>query len=363
MTAPIRISAADIIESVLVKGDLSKLTADERNSYYIRVCESIGLNPLTRPLEYITLQGKMVLYAKRDAADQLRKINNISIEIVSQNLVDDLLTIHARAKDGSGRTDEDFGVVFMPSTIKGEPRANLILKAVTKAKRRVTLSISGLGLLDETEVETIPSAQPVAETEPKRIAPVPSPRAPIPSPTASAPPPQGPHEVPATGQSYAMWARAFLNEVANVIDPQVATQWAALNIMSLRKLNSGAADIYIKLMSMIPPMVYDAIVAANTPAGTPPHPHHGDVVWDETEERPATAEDHDPVTGEVCPAYATDPEKHFQFVAGKLREQTTRDGLNDVWARYVEPVNDALFPPDRSALSGVMKVCWNKLEA
>ena len=34
---------------------------------------------------------------------------------------------------------------------------NALMKAVTKAKRRVTLSICGLGMLDETEVETIPN--------------------------------------------------------------------------------------------------------------------------------------------------------------------------------------------------------------
>ena len=36
--------------------------------------------------------------------------------------------------------------------LKGEVRANAILKAVTKAKRRATLSICGLGWLDESEV-------------------------------------------------------------------------------------------------------------------------------------------------------------------------------------------------------------------
>ena len=35
------------------------------------------------------------------------------------------------------------------------------MKAVTKAKRRVTLSICGLGMLDETEVESIPGAKAV----------------------------------------------------------------------------------------------------------------------------------------------------------------------------------------------------------
>jgi hypothetical protein len=149
MTIPIKASAeGDIIESVIAKGDLSKLTADERNRYYVEVCRSVGLNPLTQPLAYIPLNGKLTLYAKRDCADQLRKLNSISIEIVSQEMSDGLLSVHVRAKDASGRTDEDLGVVNFPETLRGEARANAILKAVTKAKRRVTLSISGLGLLD-----------------------------------------------------------------------------------------------------------------------------------------------------------------------------------------------------------------------
>src|SRR5690606_24912460 len=39
--------------------------------------------------------------------------------------------------------------------------ANAYMKAETKAKRRVTLSICGLGWLDETETETIPDAHRV----------------------------------------------------------------------------------------------------------------------------------------------------------------------------------------------------------
>ena len=47
---------------------------------------------------------------------------------------------------------------------KGDMRgdmANAQMKAVTKAKRRLTLSMCGLGWLDETEVQTIPDARPV----------------------------------------------------------------------------------------------------------------------------------------------------------------------------------------------------------
>src|SRR5262245_61905396 len=141
----------DIMEQVIVKGDLSKLTPEERVRYYSETCRSLGLNALTRPFEYIVLNGKLQLYARRDAADQLRKINQISVKILSQELRDGLLTIHVSATDKTGREDEDLGVVNFPDTLRGDARANTVLKAVTKAKRRVTLSIAGLGFLDETE--------------------------------------------------------------------------------------------------------------------------------------------------------------------------------------------------------------------
>src|SRR4051812_13525399 len=107
MTVPAKTPpTGDVMESVIIKGDIGKLTPEERVRYYNEVCRSIGLNPLTQPLKYMVLSGKQILYAGRDAADQLRKINGISIEVVSQDLVDGLLTVHVRAKDRDGRQDE-----------------------------------------------------------------------------------------------------------------------------------------------------------------------------------------------------------------------------------------------------------------
>ncbi len=154
MNVPARKSSdAATIENVLVRGDLKDLTEAQRTEYYLQVCKSLGLNPSTRPFDYLTLNGKLQLYARRDAADQLRKINGISIEVVSRVHDGDLFTVHVRAKDRDGRTDEDFGVVAFRGGAT-EIAANSVMKAITKAKRRVTLSISGLGFLDETEIPT-----------------------------------------------------------------------------------------------------------------------------------------------------------------------------------------------------------------
>jgi hypothetical protein len=150
---------AEIMERVVIMGDLSKLTPEERTRYYLSTCRSLGLNPLTRPFEYVRLSGKEVLYAKRDAADQLRKINNISLEIVRREIINGLAIVEVKATDGTGRTDSDIGVVAIDN-LRGEALANATMKAITKAKRRVTLSIAGLGFLDESEIDGLPAAQP-----------------------------------------------------------------------------------------------------------------------------------------------------------------------------------------------------------
>jgi len=146
------VSVAIKTDAVLIQGDLSTLSEDQRSAYYLRVCESLGLNPHTQPFEFIPLGGKLKLYATRACSDQLRKLHGVSIQILSRELVEDIYTVTARAEDMTGRTDESCGVVSLKG-LMGEARSNKLMCAETKAKRRVTLSICGLGWLDETEVE------------------------------------------------------------------------------------------------------------------------------------------------------------------------------------------------------------------
>jgi hypothetical protein len=145
------------IENVLLRSDLSALTEAQRLAYYRRVCESLGLNPTTAPFDYLRLSGKLVLYAKKDATEQLRKLHGVSITALRTERTDELYIVTAEARDRTGRTDAATGVVAL-GALKGESLANQLMKAETKAKRRVTLSICGLGMLDETEVETIAGA-------------------------------------------------------------------------------------------------------------------------------------------------------------------------------------------------------------
>ncbi|EHN6916932.1 hypothetical protein KJK76_001799 [Campylobacter jejuni] len=141
-------------ELALVKGDLSKLSDVERTSYVKNLCDSLGLNMLTKPFEYIVLNGKLTLYANKSATDQLRQIRKVSITKTEVAQVGDIYMVTAYAATPDGRTDCDTGALNIKN-LGGDNLANAIMKAITKAKRRVTLSICGLGMLDESELETI----------------------------------------------------------------------------------------------------------------------------------------------------------------------------------------------------------------
>lgn len=155
------------LESVLLDGDLGKLDAHQRVAYYERVCESVGLNPLTQPFEYLRLQGKTILYARRACTDQLRQIHSVSVTIVAREKVDGIYVVTARAETPDGRTDESIGAVPIEN-LKGENLSNALMKAETKAKRRVTLAICGLSMMDELEVESIQQDRPRKAAKPAR---------------------------------------------------------------------------------------------------------------------------------------------------------------------------------------------------
>lgn len=164
----VRTDAQEIMEAVISKGDLSKLTPAERNTYYDETCRSVGLNPLTRPFEYLVLQGKTTLYARKDATEQLRKIHGVSIKILAREIKDGMIIVHVQAIDKTGREDEDLGVIPAASGA-ADIRANQMMKAITKAKRRVTLSICGLGFPDESEIEDMAKEENKAPRKTKTI--------------------------------------------------------------------------------------------------------------------------------------------------------------------------------------------------
>jgi len=155
----------EAIEAAIVRGDLASLSIPQRIQWYRRRCEAAGLNPVSRPFEYITLQGKLTLYATKSCTDQLSGIHGLSHRIVSRETTGDIHIVTAEVSNKSGRSTQDIGAVVI-SALRGEALCNAYMKAITKAKRRATLSLCGLGdVIDEAELDTVRDARRIAESE------------------------------------------------------------------------------------------------------------------------------------------------------------------------------------------------------
>lgn len=155
---PIDQAEFEAMERVIVGGDLSKLTPEQRMNYYMARCAAAGLDYRTQPFQYITLQGKLTLYATKTATDQLCAVRKISTSIIDRQRIEDIYIVTCRATTPDNRFTDSTGAVTI-GLKKGDDLCNLLMKAETKAKRRAVLALCGLGMMDETETETIAGAQ------------------------------------------------------------------------------------------------------------------------------------------------------------------------------------------------------------
>lgn len=169
MSNELRAIDPGILSSLILKGDISGLNSTQRVQYVTNLCERIGLDVLTQPFQILKLQGKEVLYATKCCAQQLCKVYQISTEVTKREKIEDIYIVTVRATGKDGRfTDEDGAVTIGAS--KGDILCNAMMKAVTKAKRRAVLAYCGLGMLDETEIETIPKAVTIELPNPEEEA-------------------------------------------------------------------------------------------------------------------------------------------------------------------------------------------------
>lgn len=162
------------MDEIIQYGDISSLTTAQRSEFLYKLSLSMGLNPLSQPFQLIVLDGKLTIYAKRTAADQLRQKHKITSFIVEEGPLkigeqvrDDVYRVkvclhHQRQidwKEGDPEPRSEFAVGCVGiGGLSDEALANAIMKCHTKALRRGTLSFCGLGFLDEIEVDSVQSA-------------------------------------------------------------------------------------------------------------------------------------------------------------------------------------------------------------
>ena len=153
-----------ILERIVAGGDLRDLSPSQRVEYYAFRCTQAGLDPAAKPFDYLQLNGKTVLYANATATQQLTSSRGLSYQVTHRERLDDIYTVFVRVYGSDSRSTENMGAVPIGG-LKGEALANAMMKAQTKAIRRAVLAHCGLGMLDETETETIPGAKRVEHVE------------------------------------------------------------------------------------------------------------------------------------------------------------------------------------------------------
>jgi hypothetical protein len=301
------------------------------------------------------LNGKMRLYALKDCTDQLRSIHSISVTELMESEREGVFIVKAKVANAQGRTDVSTGAVNI-ANLKGEGLANALMKAETKAKRRATLSICGLGMLDETEVDDIPIAQ----------------KAPVPSATVTtAKPaeagshisgdpvddiPEGPHKI--TGGTYAEWSESYIKAVQTAGDAATVYAWVDANTTQLERLAKGSptcaararaeTDKHLTFIRKTDPITSGPQGETQSDMGTaePPKAEKATKTRAKTSKAPDMAKDYD--------AWLAWQLKLVAAAETPDRIEEIFEALDGVW--------EDLFPSDKETLMGARRESESRLE-
>lgn len=150
--------------AILARGNIASLSEEDRTKYILALCDALALDPRFKPIDLISGQGGTVTpYLNRGATDSLARREGIqrttvvAPKEVEINGVKCVLCV-ARATDvKTGRYEER-----VATAVNKDP-GNSFMKVETKAIRRATIALLGIGLLDESELDGIRGADALAD--------------------------------------------------------------------------------------------------------------------------------------------------------------------------------------------------------
>lgn len=150
------------VEAAIMTNNFQGLSVSQRIAIVVKRCEKLGVDPTQGPFVWGKGDGgRLMLVATKNLSQQLRANKDLRCEIVedwSQAATMGILIVRCTVSIPNGRSDQDIGVVSLKNK-QGEGLANIIMAAYTKAKNRATLSLCGVGGLDESEMAAIRSEQ------------------------------------------------------------------------------------------------------------------------------------------------------------------------------------------------------------
>ena len=144
--------------SYVLGRELSALTEAERQAHLERVCEAADLDPKLGLIRYTWMnrndgsgEKHLVLYATKGATNKIRDIRGIDVVELTDKIVAGAYVVTAKVKNAKGRIDMATGAAAIEGK-RGKHLEDAFALAQTRASRRATLQMSGLDLLDESEV-------------------------------------------------------------------------------------------------------------------------------------------------------------------------------------------------------------------
>ena len=248
--------------AILNGGDLSALSVAQRDASCEARAKDLGLNPIGGPIQCMLTtyqeqnpvtnkwekKHKLIAYATKGATDQLRTIHGVKIVRAEVNLSADMATVTVEGVLPDGRNDVEVGAVALAdgagTPLSPSLRANAVMKAMTKAKRRLTLSIIGAGLTDESELdpmtddrdrtENTPSVPSVTATDVLVVA------SSAPTPDTPLPPAAAVHAVASPEPSGAIAPEPAASDAPPTTVADVCVEVDALYLQAIKRVDRAA---------------------------------------------------------------------------------------------------------------------------
>ncbi len=167
-----RIDIKKLLGQFGANGSIKHLDDSSKRVLLAKICNAVGLNQYTMPFRiYRDVNGDEFVYATKECCAQLRHLNNISITSLEERIDGDFAICKVSGINKHGRVSFEIGSVNI-SILEGQDKSNGQMWAVTKAKRRLTLDLSGLGVLADIEVRDMNEVVEynVLEEAPKQLA-------------------------------------------------------------------------------------------------------------------------------------------------------------------------------------------------
>lgn len=166
-----RIDIKKLLGLFAANGSIHQLTNPEKRELLAKLCNSLGLNQYIMPFRiYRDMQGHEFIYATKECCAELRHLHHINILTESHSIIDGMCIASVSGNNKYGRVDSEIGAIHIDSLV-GQDKANGVMWAMTKAKRRLTLSLAGLGVLADVETRDMKEVieYNVLEEKPKAL--------------------------------------------------------------------------------------------------------------------------------------------------------------------------------------------------